>query len=431
MAQTSYSTKTTKDLILDAAFSFCNEPRFQAFSLSELAAKVGITKPAIYRHFKNKEAVYAAMYERFVDTLVGCLGTVQSVKERGELPVEQIADLICFFTENTCYVNYMLGSLASVQNFEYQLTLDLEKRGIENRSIGFQYLADGTGKVVIKDFDEYIRSMYYGVTVFIFIKGREKLIEEGESVCPVADFSHKVVQFLLIGLQGEVSEKNDLYPAVLSEERKTELRKICMVTEDMLPEENRFFNAFAAVISKYKLTGVTVGRIADELGMAKSSLYEYFDDKNALIKTLIVKELSILSVILQETAAEAKNASEYLFILMQTEFSFFMRRPSIIPIFGWLLMTTMDDTFAKDIGFPTVWENRLESAVTELDFGMDVKSWQFISFVSCLPVALVMQCVGRELGEEKLQSGLELMFDALESGIGYSTEGGSITHEKE
>ena len=418
MAQVSDSTKTTKDLILDAAFSFCNEPRYKAFSLSELAAKVGITKPAIYRHYKNKEAVYAAMYERFVDTLAGCLGTVQSVKERGELPVEQIADLICFFTENTCYVNYMLGSLASVQNFEYQLTLDLEKRGIENRTKGFQYLADGTGKVVIKDFDEYIRSMYCGVTVFIFIKGREKSIQAGEPVDTPRDFARKVVQFLLTGLSGAVGAENPLYPQALSEARMAELDALCSLTPDMLPAENRFFTAFASVIRKYKMTGITIERIADELGMAKSSLYEYFDNKNELVKTLIVKEISLLDIIVKENCIEAQNASEFMYVLMRTELAFFQQHKSIIPVLGWLLMSSMDDAFIQQMDSDNAWAMRLEEAVKELDFGMDVQAREFLGWVSGLPISLTVQCANRDLESEQLLHGLKRMFCFMENGTG-------------
>ena len=53
----SENLKPTKELILDAAFSFLEQPRYTSFSMNELAEKVGITKPAIYRHFKNKEVL--------------------------------------------------------------------------------------------------------------------------------------------------------------------------------------------------------------------------------------------------------------------------------------------------------------------------------------------------------------------------------------
>ena len=60
-AQSGRQKKSTKQLILEAAFSFYRRPWDQEFSMSQLAAKVGISKTAIYRHFKNREAVLEAM----------------------------------------------------------------------------------------------------------------------------------------------------------------------------------------------------------------------------------------------------------------------------------------------------------------------------------------------------------------------------------
>ena len=79
MAVIENSKKTTKDLILDAAFSFTREPRFTTFSMSELAERVGISKAAIYRHYESKEAVFDAMNERFFNTFAELLLRLQKM----------------------------------------------------------------------------------------------------------------------------------------------------------------------------------------------------------------------------------------------------------------------------------------------------------------------------------------------------------------
>lgn len=421
MTNESRPKRTTKELILDAAFSFCNEPRYNSFSLSELAAKVGITKTAIYRHFKDKDAVFTGMYNRFCDELASCLRNVQSVADSGVIPTEPIADVIAFFIENPHYVNYMFGSLASVKDFEWQLSKDLEERGIVNKTAGFQYEPDGSGKISIKNFDEYIRNIYWGVTIFIFIKSRKKASDCGKKVDSAIDFSHKLVRFLFVGLSSAVKKENPLYPQAITASRREELVKLCSLRDDMLPPENRFFTAFASAIRKYKLNGVTVEKIAAELNMAKSSLYEYFDNKNSMLKALLIKEMELLHTVVTENIAEARSFSEYFYVLMRTECEFFTMRPSSIPILGWLLMNSSDEEFVNEIDAQDHWQLRMETAVSALDLGMDIPARKFIGWVSALPVSLVMQCHGHALGKTEMNQALDLVFDLLENGIGPKT----------
>ena len=69
--------ENTKEKILKAAFSFYREPIFREISLSEIAERVGITKAAIFKHFKNKDALKAAMLEKMYGDVVVVLREMQ------------------------------------------------------------------------------------------------------------------------------------------------------------------------------------------------------------------------------------------------------------------------------------------------------------------------------------------------------------------
>ena len=51
----------TKEKILECAFGLYEKPRMSEISLSEIAAKAGISKTAIFRHYKNKEDLMEKM----------------------------------------------------------------------------------------------------------------------------------------------------------------------------------------------------------------------------------------------------------------------------------------------------------------------------------------------------------------------------------
>ncbi|MCK5674296.1 MAG: helix-turn-helix transcriptional regulator, partial [Spirochaetales bacterium] len=53
-------------LIIDTAFKVWGEDSFYNTSLSTLAEAMGLTKPAIYRYFKNKDAILQAMKNDFI-----------------------------------------------------------------------------------------------------------------------------------------------------------------------------------------------------------------------------------------------------------------------------------------------------------------------------------------------------------------------------
>ncbi|MDY0007304.1 MAG: TetR family transcriptional regulator [Spongiibacteraceae bacterium] len=69
--------KSTAEKILDAAEDLFAEKGYAATSLGDVADRVGIRSPSLYNHFKNKEALYNAVFQRllaiFSETLLELL----------------------------------------------------------------------------------------------------------------------------------------------------------------------------------------------------------------------------------------------------------------------------------------------------------------------------------------------------------------------
>jgi AcrR family transcriptional regulator len=55
---------STRDRILDVALDLFTDQGFDATSIREIAARLGITKPAIYYHFASKEDILMALHLR-------------------------------------------------------------------------------------------------------------------------------------------------------------------------------------------------------------------------------------------------------------------------------------------------------------------------------------------------------------------------------
>jgi AcrR family transcriptional regulator len=85
-----------REALLDAAASLFAERGFTRVSLEELGAAVGISGPAVYRHFDGKQAVLAAM---LVDASANLHNGATAVIESASTPRAAIDSLVEFHVD--------------------------------------------------------------------------------------------------------------------------------------------------------------------------------------------------------------------------------------------------------------------------------------------------------------------------------------------
>lgn len=75
---------TTAERVLEVAEEMFAERGYDASSLGEIAARVGIRPPSLYNHFASKRELYVAVLERLLDPFMSVLGEFlsQSVTQR-------------------------------------------------------------------------------------------------------------------------------------------------------------------------------------------------------------------------------------------------------------------------------------------------------------------------------------------------------------
>lgn len=69
-----------REVILDVASKHFSKAGFSSASLEEIASEVGITKPAIYYHFKDKSALYEAVLLKHLEPLTKRVEEAVSLK---------------------------------------------------------------------------------------------------------------------------------------------------------------------------------------------------------------------------------------------------------------------------------------------------------------------------------------------------------------
>jgi AcrR family transcriptional regulator len=76
MARVATARGERRERILASATSLFEENGFHGAGIDDIAAAAGVTGPAIYRHFKNKDAVLVALFDRLAQRLGSILETV-------------------------------------------------------------------------------------------------------------------------------------------------------------------------------------------------------------------------------------------------------------------------------------------------------------------------------------------------------------------
>ena len=102
-----------KEKILEVAARYFSKYGYANAVLDDIAAEVGITKPAIYYHFKDKSALYAAV---LIDRLKRLADALESGIESVEEPCEALEHYIVsfgeFLNENHCFAAILAHEFA-------------------------------------------------------------------------------------------------------------------------------------------------------------------------------------------------------------------------------------------------------------------------------------------------------------------------------
>jgi len=122
MTQERKSPTKTADRILESATECFAKDGFERTNLRDIAKKVGIREPSIYRHFKNKEELYQQVLYKGLAPVAETLLNLSSSKAGPREMVEIPGKMLMLYAKNP----YMAGLLQqavsmSAEQFENQV----------------------------------------------------------------------------------------------------------------------------------------------------------------------------------------------------------------------------------------------------------------------------------------------------------------------
>lgn len=99
----------TKEMIAQAAIALFAERGVDATSIRDIANAVGVTEPAIYRHYESKAAMVRDLFVEHYQALAQVLDTVQTEQKDAQSRVQAMVGAFCdLFDERPALFRFLL-----------------------------------------------------------------------------------------------------------------------------------------------------------------------------------------------------------------------------------------------------------------------------------------------------------------------------------
>lgn len=409
----------TKEKILECAFGLYEKPRMSEISLSEIAAKAGISKTAIFRHYKNKEDLMEKMRERFFEAFALMISQLDDSRKPYNLKgVEKAVRCVFDFCQNyPNYLSYFLQESLSDELLTEGVNMVLLDNGINviNEDV-FKDKKNYVAQNMVPSFFQHTL-LHFLILAFCSMKDVVKIND-------IERYKTKVSELIYSGLG---KKKNPI-----SEERKKELDERCKLQLESDEKSNRFFNALVQLMQDNRSSKITVEKIAAALGMAKSSIYSFFANKNDYLMNMLFQETERVCAILKEKSAAAKNPDEAIYIMMRTQANYFALRPQVIMLHGYFIFQEAalapEDAKAFEKKAAELFKSIALAGIAPAAFDFPVSNNEvlFVKWVSGLTVGFMLMGTKYNFPPEWLDFYVSTVFEMIECGIKYIKNDGDI-----
>jgi AcrR family transcriptional regulator len=316
----------TRNDIIKAAFKVWGRELYQTTSLSHLTRELGVSKPALYRHFKNKQDLINVMHSAFYDDFAAFLSSkydeVFKIKNKTSR---------CFYLNQLVTEYYIRNrDLFVFSLIQVYMGRNLKNSGEELRLRGINLEKIVDKKDIQPDLYPPVLRLTATTTLFwiaLFHRFDYQPDEEpGEELIQRALDS---VKELIAGGLGLAPEKVDAIDYAALESHAS-----LMVYEDT--EENKLLRAVAGAVAEAGPWNASMEMVARRSGLSKSGLYAHFKSKQEMIARLFITEFERIVNYARMNIKGTETPEEQLYLVIISIVYYLRSRPEILTAMDWL-----------------------------------------------------------------------------------------------
>jgi AcrR family transcriptional regulator len=321
----------TKQDIIQSAFRVWGRELYQRTSLSQIAGDLGVTKPALYRHFHNKQALLDGMYESFFDDFAGF---VKPEYERALGAGDPTEGLLIMTRAIVRY--YCLNRGA----FIFSLVEVYGNRGPGNmarqmalRGIGMRQMPRPEGEDAV-----YPPRLQLVITTVTFLVAH---FHKFKHECQAAP-SEAEVEAVIASVEATITHGLGLSAETVGRIDFAGLEQRLSPVALADSEDDGLLRAVAGAVAEAGPWNASMDMVARRSGLSKSGLYSHFKNRQDMFRQFFVTEIDRLIAYAEAGKRNSTVAEEQLYLVIGAIADYFRSRPEILFAADWLRTRRID-----------------------------------------------------------------------------------------
>jgi len=320
-----------KTEIVEAAFKVWGRNLYRKTSLSELAGELGVSKPALYRHFESKQALNEAMTESYLDDFAASVRAdferAQQMDDADEGILVIARSISGYFAANNYALLFSLINIYDRKIDGHTLSKRLKTRGVNMESL--KIIIDRKYNVE----PQVVYLIFATLTFFTaYLYKCEKTPEKplpGKKIEAMLSVVCKIIQQGLC-FSAKKIEAVDL---------KKQEAKIGVPADAQIEP---LFKAVAETVAEVGPWDASMEMVARRLGLSKSSLYGHFKDRKDMLRRLFTGEFMRIINFARQGIALSDIPEEQLYLGIYSITVYFRSHPEFLIALDWIRTRKLD-----------------------------------------------------------------------------------------
>jgi len=321
----------TRDDIIRAAFKVWGRELYRTTSLNDIARELGVSKTALYRHFKDKDSILEAMEAAYFDDcaafIKGGCDRAASAASRREAHLIAMRTIAEYFLRNS---EAFIFSLARVFDKSDKRTVSEEFR---KRGVDFGQMVQKPGETASypSKMQLILATLFFCIAYF-----HHQNYEKGENP------TEEAVKASLFQMEERIGKGLRLDAQRISalDYENIEKRAAATVYEDT--EDNALLRAVAEAVAEAGPWNATMEMVAKRSGLSKSGLYAHFKSKQDMLDRLFVTEFNRIANFARAQIDTYDAVEAQLYHAIISIVYYLRSRPEILVAIDWIKTRQME-----------------------------------------------------------------------------------------
>jgi AcrR family transcriptional regulator len=398
----------TKTEIIGAAFKVWGREFYLNTSLSHVASELKVCKPALYRHFRSKDALIESMVRHFFDDFAAFVRPDYEKALKTGDNTEKIFMLIRSFAEyNARNMLFFIFSMVKLHNRkpdDFDMEKELRIRGID-----------------ISQFHNFVKTEY------VFQPQAMRLINATLAFY-MAEFHRKnrtmtnppseaaIAQ--IIGETTKIMERGFGYSRGEIDALDYEGLENCVAGTVHNIEDDPLLKAVAGAVAEAGPWEASMEQVARRSGLSKSSLYGHYKNKQDMLYQLFKTEYMRINDFAWQGIRQSAVPQEQLYLGIFSIVEYLRSKPDILVAFDWIRNRKLNlkgNKTAHKLEFLRLFEDIDIKLLRETPDGGELWVSPWILF---LIVNTLMQTNSGQIAGDVPNSDIRLLYRFITLGIG-------------